>query len=113
TGGSGHRRAAAAGADLGGSGDDGAQYTDAQARSCHADAEGRAQRDGGAGGFRAGHPEGGSEAAGSHEVSRAGGATPDARGDWRGWKKEWIAAKNGRGGGNGSSRCGSTRYDVR
>jgi 2-methylcitrate dehydratase PrpD len=38
---------------------------------CHADAEGRAQRDGGAGEFRARHADGGSGAAGSREVSRA------------------------------------------
>ena len=81
--GSGHRHAAAAGADRGGSGDDGTQHADAQARPCHADAEGRAQRDGGAGEFRAGHAEGGSGAAGSREVSRTGGGASDACRDGR------------------------------
>ena len=80
---SGRRRAATAGTDRRGSGDDGAQYADAPACPCHADAEGRAQRHGGAGEFRAGHAEAGSRAAGSREVSRTGGDASDARGNRR------------------------------
>ena len=81
--GSRHRHAAAAGADRGGSGDDGTQHAFDQARPCHADAEGRAQCCGGAGGVRTGYGEAGLGAPRSHEVSRTGGGAPDASGDGR------------------------------